>query len=70
MENEKYGFAIGDRIVNLNQVGPNFKKTGSVVGFHVEQPTVFVRYDDGTLGRSREGKIYKKISELLPDGIK
>lgn len=64
----KYGFTIGDEIVNIDPCSLNFKKKAVVIGFHLstEIHAVYIKYLDGTCGHcTEEGKSYLRIKSIL-----
>lgn len=63
---EVAGFKIGDKVRNISDSGlanPNKGKTGEVWALDASYNIVYVKYDDGAAGSSREAeKDYQKLT--------
>ena len=67
MKKTKFGFTVGEKVIDIIPSDFNYKKVGKVIGFHAypDASLVFVSYLDGTYGVCIDGgKCYLKVKDI------
>lgn len=64
----KHGFTVGERVLNLDVYSANFKRVGTIIGFHSHpnfDSAMYIQYALGDIADVNENKgSYMKISDI------